>query len=546
MAISRPFAYNPSLTPISGATQTGNLAIATSSTALSNTNGSVLFNSSPSQYLSIPNNVGFTQNQPFTIECWFYPTTLQGGYVWAMLQPNFLTVVYRNSGKFVIDMSYVGNPPGYTPQNRTYPINNWYHIALSWNGTNGWLFINGVVEWTFTGAGALVNSGNPLLIGQYQGQGQSTPLGNISNFRVVKGTAVYTGTFSTPTSPLTTISGTQLLLNTNNVTNFLIDSSTNSFTVTNNGSVTISSLSPFTNTTKWWNGPDESLGHVIAVPVATNTQPTPISGVSASVGFYRTNGLTDNGFIYLAQSVALRNGTPQVFSTTTDAKTWLNTNGFWTSYTPLLPVLYLDAGSTSSYPGTGTTWSDISGNGNHVTMQNSGSISWTGGIGYFTTGSNGWFSKTGGINIPTGSSLYTFSAWIQLGTTWNSQGIMSIGPFFQINQGNALRTGTTNQFLNYWWGNDLAAISSLSPTNSWFNVVARDNGTDRSIWVNGVSIATGSRANHNVTTSDIQIAKTYNTEYLNGNIAQVLIYNVALSDDQILTNFNTTKTRFGL
>ena len=355
MATSRPIAYNPSLVPISGATQVGNLVIATNSTALSNTNGSILLNSSPSQYLSIPNSTGFTQNQAFTIECWFRPTNLQGGYVWAMLQTNFLTVAYRNSGKFVIDMSYVGNPPGYTTLDTTYPINNWYHIALVWNGTTGKLFINGAVEWTFTGAGALVDSGNPLLIGQYQGQGQTTPLGNISNFRIVKGTAVYTSAFTPPTSPLTAISGTQLLLNTYNGVNLLQDSSTNNFTVTNNGSVTSSTLSNFSGIT-WWNGPDESLGHVIAVPVATNTQPTPINGVSASVGFYRTNGLTDNGFINLAQSVAFRNGTPQVFSTTTDAKTWLNTNGFWTSYTPSLITSVFSSDGSSL-----TGWTQIDG-----------------------------------------------------------------------------------------------------------------------------------------------------------------------------------------
>jgi hypothetical protein len=226
-------------------------------TPVAPTNGSIQFTSSPSQYLSIPNNAAFTQNQAFTIETWFRPTTLTGGYVWAMLQPNFLTVTYRNSGKFVIDMSYVGNAPGYTPSNRTYPINNWYHIALTWNGTAGKLFINGVIEATFTGAGATVSAGNPFLIGQYQGQGQTTPLGYISNFRVVKGVAVYTGAFTPPTSALTntqssgtnisaiTTGQTQLLLNTTNDANFLKDSSTNNFTVTNNGSVTSSALNPF-------------------------------------------------------------------------------------------------------------------------------------------------------------------------------------------------------------------------------------------------------------------------------------------------------------
>ena len=49
----------------------------------------------------------------------------------------------------------------------------------------------------------------------------------------------------------------------------------------------------------WWMGPDEDLGYVIAVPVSGNTQSTPISGVSASVGFYRSNNLTDNSFIEL-------------------------------------------------------------------------------------------------------------------------------------------------------------------------------------------------------------------------------------------------------
>lgn len=207
--------------------------------------GSILFNTSPSQYLSVPNNTAFQQNTPFTIECWFYPTALTQSYVWAMLQHNFLTVSYRNAGQFVVDMSYVGNPPGYFTYGRTYPMNHWYHVALTWNGTNGWLFINGVIEWTFTGAGGLTNDGNPFLIGQYQGQGQATPLGNISNFRVVKGTAVYTAPFTPPTSPLTAIPNTVLLLNTTNDSNFLKDTSPSNFTVTNYGSVTSSPLNPF-------------------------------------------------------------------------------------------------------------------------------------------------------------------------------------------------------------------------------------------------------------------------------------------------------------
>jgi hypothetical protein len=208
------------------------------------TNGSLLFNATPTQWLSVPNNTAFDQTGGFTTECWFRPTSTGSGYIWAMLQHNFLTCKWIGS-KFAIDKSYVGNPTGYTPQNRTYAINNWYHVAMSSNGTSGTLFINGVVEATFTDAGGNVADGNPFYIGQYQDQGQATPQGYISNFRVVKGTQVYTSAFTPPTSPLTAISGTQLLLNTTNDANFLKDSSTNNFTVTNNGSVTSNALNPF-------------------------------------------------------------------------------------------------------------------------------------------------------------------------------------------------------------------------------------------------------------------------------------------------------------
>lgn len=258
----------------------------------------------------------------------------------------------------------------------------------------------------------------------------------------------------------------------------------------------------------------------------------------------------DVGFLFLVNKLPARSGqTP--FTTGSDAKTWLNNNGYWTSYTSSIITtdlsLMLDAGDLTSYSGTGLTWSDISGNNNHVTMVNSSSINWLdNGIGYFTTGSNGWFSKTGGVNLPIGNSNYTLSAWIQLGTSWNSNGIVSVGPFGSSNQANALRTGSTNQIINYWWGNDFAANSSVSPTNSWFNIVAKYNGTTRSVFINGVSIGTDTPSGHNVTTSNIQVAKTYNNEYLQGNIAQVLIYKAALSDVDIVTNYNATKSRFTL
>ena len=95
--------------------------------------------------------------------------------------------------------------------------------------------------------------------------------------------------------------------------------------------------SGFTNSPTFWNGPDEDLGYVIAAPVSGNTQPTPIFGVFASLGFYRTKTLTDNDFIGLSEYVADKNGTPQIFLSATDASIWLTNNGFWNSYVPIIP-----------------------------------------------------------------------------------------------------------------------------------------------------------------------------------------------------------------
>ena len=82
----------------------------------------------------------------------------------------------------------------------------------------------------------------------------------------------------------------------------------------------------------WWMGPDQDLGYVIGVAVPGNTQPTPLGGVTASVGFFRSEFLTEGSFINLAEYISVQDNNPQTFTGGTEAKNWLNTNGYWTSY----------------------------------------------------------------------------------------------------------------------------------------------------------------------------------------------------------------------
>ena len=83
---------------------------------------------------------------------------------------------------------------------------------------------------------------------------------------------------------------------------------------------------------EWWNGPNELLGWVIAESVSGDTQPTPISGVTASVGFFRTPTFTDSSFISLANKI-----TNQSYTTATQASSGLTSLGYWNSYSETWP-----------------------------------------------------------------------------------------------------------------------------------------------------------------------------------------------------------------
>jgi hypothetical protein len=114
---------------------------------------------------------------------------------------------------------------------------------------------------------------------------------------------------------------------------------------------------------EWWNGPDEELGYVIACQVPGDSQPTPVPGVSASVGFFRSTSLTENSFIDLANYIANPLGGGP-FASGSAANTWLNSNGFWSSF----------VGSTGA---TGDFIVTVSQVGPHVVWSGSGSLNTT-------------------------------------------------------------------------------------------------------------------------------------------------------------------------
>ena len=85
-----------------------------------------------------------------------------------------------------------------------------------------------------------------------------------------------------------------------------------------------------TTSLSWVNGPDESLGYVIAYESSAQSAP---GGNTARVQFWRSSTQSDATFISLSQYISNRHGSPQTFTSATQASSWLTTNGYWNSYT---------------------------------------------------------------------------------------------------------------------------------------------------------------------------------------------------------------------
>lgn len=215
-------------------------------------------------------------------------------------------------------------------------------------------------------------------------------------------------------------------------------------------------------------------------------------------------------------------------------------------------VMHLDAGNASSYPGTGSTWTDLTANGNNLTATNS--PTWDSG-GWFATGATGYFTRATGIAMPQGNDNYTLQAWVRMSSWTATGGIISIGGSGTTNRSNALRTGSAvggggvGRFLHYWWANDLEADNNNASLalNTWFMITANFDGTTRHILANTTQVASDTPGSgHNVTSNTINVGTGAVLEPLQGDIAIARVYNRALSASEISQNFDANRARFGL
>ena len=221
------------------------------------------------------------------------------------------------------------------------------------------------------------------------------------------------------------------------------------------------------------------------------------------------------------------------------------------AYNPIIVtnglVLCLDAANVKSYPGSGTTWTDLSGNGNNGTLANGPTYSSDNSGSIVFDGTNDFVQCSGSITV----TAATFTSWIRRN---GSQGAYDGILFSRGTNVTGMHFFSSNQ-LGYTWNNAANTYNWASgliiPDLTWCMVAVSVTSTSATAYLcqsSGITTATNTVSHASSILDDIKIAKddTNELRYFQGRISNVSIYNRALSDAEIQQNFNTLRGRYGI
>jgi hypothetical protein len=251
--------------------------------------------------------------------------------------------------------------------------------------------------------------------------------------------------------------------------------------------------------------------------------------------------------------------TPTNTPTVTPTETPTPTNTPTPTSTPVAPVtsnivLYYDPSNISSYSGSGTIINDLSGNGLNGTMSN---ITYT--SPYFSyNGLSSQVSVADNALLEPGSGDWSIEFWVNYSVISGSSRVLigkTDGGLAQ-DWGYGLRTASNgNTFAEI--GNGTTSIQSTITAltiNTWYQVVGvwtnvSSNSLDLYINSNLIGSVSHSFTTIKNTTSPLYLG-SFNggqfSQWLNGRMGVVRIYNKALSGSEVLQNFNADKSKYGL
>jgi hypothetical protein len=212
-------------------------------------------------------------------------------------------------------------------------------------------------------------------------------------------------------------------------------------------------------------------------------------------------------------------------------------------------VLWLDAANRKSYPGSGTSWLDLSGNNNTGTLTNGPT---------FSSANNGSIVFDGvddyvQLSNPTFTNQMTAEIFIKIDT---SNIIEPTVASYVLGRESAYRmiastTGfswvcaTTN---NGWYTAGTAIGIEMPINNIWNHFVGTYDGTKNSLYVNGSLIVTGSAISGNIplpgSTLQLMNSTAANVVDCKGTLAVTRMYNKALSAQEVRQNYDALKSRY--
>ena len=217
-------------------------------------------------------------------------------------------------------------------------------------------------------------------------------------------------------------------------------------------------------------------------------------------------------------------------------------------------VLLLDAGDQASYPGSGTTWTDLSGNGNNGTLTSGPTYSSANGGSLIFDGTNDYVINSSTTNIPVGSSSRTIEFWVYPKGDTNVFVVLGTGgvgstqiyavEFYNVSGTRYLFSAAPTA------GTNITISGAELPTlNVWNHIVFGNSGQNYFYYINGVLQKSGTfPANLNTVGQKYLIGRRtdYAGNTMNANMARVSIYNVALSEAEITQNFEALRNRYGV
>ena len=220
-------------------------------------------------------------------------------------------------------------------------------------------------------------------------------------------------------------------------------------------------------------------------------------------------------------------------------------------------VLCLDAANKLSYPGSGTAWTDLSGNSYNGTLTNGPTFS-AGNLGSIVfDGANDYVDTTNSTGLNFTNTSGTVSLWFKTSvanTFLIAKNMDSTGgwgvlidasgiPLFEAKN----NASGASAFYRY--------VNATGTNNVWHNIVAAFTTSTSVVANNTVSMYFNGVLNQSAltrvlvyggnTAGTIQLGRRTSGGYFNGNISNVQIYNRLLSDNEVLQNYNATKSRFG-